>query len=67
MKTLLLVRLVAQAPGRPLFYWGARPATIVTHAAAGEGTAARVTEIWSDRRYLDMDAFADDKENEQAA
>ncbi len=45
MKTLLLVLLVAQAPGRPLFYWGARPATIVTRAAAGEGNAARVTEI----------------------
>ncbi len=45
MKTLLLVLLVAQAPGRPLFYWGARPATIVTRAAPGEGTAARVTEI----------------------
>ena len=29
--------------------------------------ALRVTEIWSDRRYLDMNAFTDDKENEQAA
>jgi hypothetical protein len=45
VKTLLLVLLVAQAPGRPLFYWGARPATIATRAAAGEGNAARVTEI----------------------
>ena len=45
MKTLLLVLLVTQAPGRPLFYWGARPATIVIHAAAGAGIAARVTEI----------------------
>ena len=45
MKTLLLVMLVAQAPGRPLFYWGSRPATIVTPAAAREGVAARVTEI----------------------
>lgn len=45
MKTLLLVLLVAQASGRPLFYWGARPATIVTHAAPGEGIAARVIEV----------------------
>ena len=47
MRTLLLSLLVAQAlaVGRPLFYWGARPATIVTHVAPGEGVAARVTEI----------------------
>jgi hypothetical protein len=43
--TLLLVLLLAQPLGRPLFYWGARPATIVTEASPGEGTAAQVTEI----------------------
>ncbi len=46
MRTLLLALLVAQALGRPLFYWGARPATIVTDVAPGEGIAARVTEIY---------------------
>lgn len=45
MKALLLLLLVAQAPGRPLFYWGARPAVIVTRVPAGEGIAARVTEV----------------------
>jgi hypothetical protein len=43
--TLLLVLLLAQPLGRPLFYWGARPATIVTDASPGEGIAAQVTEI----------------------
>lgn len=42
---LLLVMLLAQPLGRPLFYWGARPATIVTDVAHGEGIAAQVTEV----------------------
>jgi hypothetical protein len=42
---LLLVLLLAQPLGRPLFYWGARPATILTEVAPGEGLAAQVTEI----------------------
>ena len=29
--------------------------------------ALQTTAIWSDRRYLDMSAFAGDKENDQAA
>jgi hypothetical protein len=45
VQTLLLVLLLAQPVGRPLFYWGARPATITTSAAAGEGIGAQVTEI----------------------
>jgi hypothetical protein len=43
--TLLTILLVAQPLGRPLFYWGARPAVIETGVAAGEGVAARVTEV----------------------
>jgi hypothetical protein len=42
---LLFVLLLAQPPGRPLFYWGARPATIVTGVAPGEGIAAQITEV----------------------
>ena len=42
---LLLVLLLAQPLGRPLFYWGARPATIVTEVAPGDGLAAQVTEV----------------------
>jgi hypothetical protein len=45
VKSLLLVLLLAQPVGRPLFYWGARPATITTSVAAGEGPVAQVTEI----------------------
>jgi hypothetical protein len=45
VRTLLLLLLLAQPLGRPLYYWGARPATIVTTAAAGEGIAAQVTEV----------------------
>jgi hypothetical protein len=43
--TLLLVLLLTQPLGRPLFYWGARPATIVTGVAPGGGLAAQVTEV----------------------
>jgi hypothetical protein len=43
--TLLLLLLAAQPLGRPLYYWGARPAVIETGVAAGEGSAARVTEV----------------------
>jgi hypothetical protein len=42
---LLLVLLLAQPLGRPLFYWGARPAAIVTDVSPGEGITAQVTEI----------------------
>ena len=45
VKILLLVLLLDQAPGRPLFYWGARPATITTAPAAGRAVVARVTEV----------------------
>jgi hypothetical protein len=43
--TLLLVLLLTQPLGRPLFYWGARPATILTGVAPGDGLAAQVTEV----------------------
>ena len=45
MTTLLLVLILAQPVGRPLFYWGARPASIVTEVAPGNGLAAQVTEV----------------------
>lgn len=45
MPTLLLVLFLAQPLGRPLYYWGARPATISTDVSSGEGIAAQVTEI----------------------
>jgi len=45
VKTLLLVLLLVQPVGRPLFYWGARPATITAPVAAGEGPVAQVTEV----------------------
>lgn len=43
--TLLLVLLLAQPVGRPLFYWGARPASVVTEVAPGNGLAAQITEV----------------------
>ncbi len=33
------------APGRPLFYWGARPAVILTDATPGSGVEAQVAEV----------------------
>lgn len=45
MTTLLLILLATQPLGRPLYYWGARPAVIETGVTAGEGSAARVTEV----------------------
>ncbi|HSB61157.1 MAG TPA: hypothetical protein VLI67_05520 [Vicinamibacteria bacterium] len=43
---LALVLLLAAAPGgRPLFYWGARPAVIATEAAPGRGVEAQVLEV----------------------
>jgi hypothetical protein len=42
---LALAALFLQAPGRPLYYWGARPATLVTSTEGTEGTEARVTEV----------------------
>jgi len=43
--TLLLILLAAQPLGRPLYYWGARPAVIETGVDVGEGSTARVTEV----------------------
>jgi hypothetical protein len=37
--------LLLAAPGRPLFYWGARPAVIVTDVASGQGVEAQVAEV----------------------
>lgn len=41
----LLLLLLAAVPGRPLFYWGARPALIATEAEPGQGVEAQVTEV----------------------
>jgi hypothetical protein len=43
--SLALAALLLQAPGRPLYYWGARPATLETSTPIGEGTEARVMEV----------------------
>jgi hypothetical protein len=43
--SLVLTALLLQAPGRPLYYWGARPATLVTSTEGREGTEARVVEV----------------------
>lgn len=45
MLRLALVALLLQAPGRPLYYWGARPATIVTSVEGAAGREARVVEV----------------------
>src|SRR5260370_24124024 len=37
--------LLAPAPGRPLFYWGARSAVIATGAEPGQGIEAQVLEV----------------------
>lgn len=43
---LVLLALLAAGEGRPLFYWGARPAVVtVEPASAPDGTDARVTEL----------------------
>ena len=46
MTSLLLILVLGPpAPGRPLFYWGARPAVIVTGVEAGTGVEAQVGEV----------------------
>jgi hypothetical protein len=40
-----LALVLLAAPGRPLFYWGARPATILVDAPASQGVEAQVTEV----------------------
>jgi hypothetical protein len=42
---LLPVLLLAFTPGRPLFYWGARPPVIATEAEADRGPEARIVEV----------------------
>jgi hypothetical protein len=37
--------LLVPAPGRPLFYWGARPPLIATEAEPGQGVEAQVLEV----------------------
>lgn len=44
MAALLLAVLLAPE-GRPLFYWGARPAVVAVPPASGESDDARVTEL----------------------
>lgn len=42
---LLALAVAPPAPGRPLFYWGARPAVIVTGVEPGTGVEAQVGEV----------------------
>jgi hypothetical protein len=42
---LVLAVTLLETPGRPLYYWGPRPACILTEAAVGGGIEARVTEV----------------------
>jgi hypothetical protein len=42
---LPLALILLAAPGRPLFYWGARPATILADAPTARGVEALVTEV----------------------
>ncbi len=42
---MLLWLLLATLPGRPLFYWGARPPVIATEAEADGGPEAQVLEV----------------------
>ena len=51
MLKLLLLLLVTQPLGRPLFYWGARPATLVTRVAVGEGIAALLSDQFLRSRF----------------
>jgi hypothetical protein len=44
-----LALFLLAACGRPLFYWGARPAVIVAEPAAAPSEAARVTEVHAAR------------------
>ncbi len=42
---LALALVLLAAPGPPLFYWGARPAVIVTDVASAQGVEAQVAEV----------------------
>jgi hypothetical protein len=42
---LPLALVLLAAPGRPLYYWGARAATIVVDAPTSPGVEAQVTEV----------------------
>jgi hypothetical protein len=42
---LPLALILLAAPGRPLFYWGARPATILADPPSARGVEAQVTEV----------------------
>lgn len=42
---LPLALILFAASGRPLFYWGARPAAIVTDVASAQGVEAQVAEV----------------------
>jgi hypothetical protein len=42
---MLLVLALAASQGRPLFYWGSRPATVTAEASASPGDEAQVTEV----------------------
>ena len=52
--TLLLAALLAEAGGRPLFYWGARRPVIVAPAAAEAGVEAQVLEVHAARDGGDL-------------
>jgi len=42
---LALSLVLGPGPGRPLFYWGARPPVIATEATPGRGAEAQVLEV----------------------
>lgn len=50
----LVLLLAAPAEGRPLFYWGARPAVIAVEAPAGAPLEARVLEVHAARDKGDL-------------
>jgi hypothetical protein len=52
---ILAIALLASGPGRPLHYWGARPAAIIAERPGEAGLAAFVTEVHV--APLDRDVF----------
>ena len=51
---LLLMLVLASGEGRPLFYWGARPATVTAPASAQREAEAQVVEVHGARDKSDL-------------
>jgi len=51
---LLLTLVAASGEGRPLFYWGARPATVTAPASAQKEVEAQVVEVHGARDKGDL-------------